>query len=166
MYSMTTIPKHIFVMAGLLLVGIVLVVVFVVARDTEDTEQATTQEQNNQQSIQDEEPAPPEAPDDTSVNTLDLIPAVTTTVIMNDDYYEPAYLIMKKGSTIIWKNESSSDKWPASDVHPSHTLYPEFDPKEPIPPGESWSFTFDKAGDWDFHDHIQPRITGNVTIVE
>ncbi|MYE38336.1 MAG: hypothetical protein F4X82_02375 [Candidatus Spechtbacteria bacterium SB0662_bin_43] len=161
---MKTTPKTIFVLGALLIIGIVIVGVLLATQDTDDTQQAAPEEQNNQQSLQDQEPVSPEATDQ-DIDTIE-IPIVTTTVVMRDDYYEPAYLIMKKGSTIIWKNESSSDKWPASDVHPSHTIYPEFDPKRPIPPGESWSFTFDKAGEWDFHDHIKPSITGNVTITE
>ena len=162
---MNTIPKGIFIIGGLLLVGVVVVAVLLIGSADDTQQETTTNEQTSEESTQNQETTP--AGEETSdVSDTDGIPIVTTTVVMGEDSYTPAYLIMKKGSTIIWENESSSDRWPASDVHPSHTIYPEFDPKRPISPGESWSFTFDKVGEWDFHDHIKPSITGNVTITE
>ena len=43
-----------------------------------------------------------------------------------------------------FENESGDDFWPASNVHPTHLLYPGFDAKKPILDGGSYSFTFTK----------------------
>ena len=56
------------------------------------------------------------------------------------DYYkENGYEIkdftIKKGQTVVFKNLTADGNfWPASNIHPTHQIYPEFDPKEPIPP--------------------------------
>src|SRR5262245_55787372 len=41
-----------------------------------------------------------------------------------------------------------------------HLIYPEFDPRRPIGPGERWSFRFSRPGTWKFHDHLTPDMTG------
>ncbi len=78
--------------------------------------------------------------------------------------YEPKEVSVKKGDIVKWKNETSEFHWPASDLHPTHGVYPEFDPLMPIGPGEEWSFRFDQAGVWKYHDHIRANKTGTVTV--
>ena len=68
------------------------------------------------------------------------------------------------GDSVIWKNTDSVPHWPASNLHPSHALYSEFDPQRPIQPGEEWRFTFLRSGEWRFHDHLYPS-RGGVIIV-
>ena len=96
-------------------------------------------------------------------------PPVTTeikTVRMRDDGYEPANLTAAVGTTITFTNDDTNDHWPASNIHPTHEIYPAFDPKRAIPPGESWSFIFDKAGIWRWHDHLFPNLKGTITVEE
>ncbi|HET7098647.1 MAG TPA: cupredoxin domain-containing protein [Patescibacteria group bacterium] len=88
------------------------------------------------------------------------------TISMGTDSYSPQNLKIKKGSKVTFLNSSDSLKWPASDLHPSHLIYSEFDPKEPIKTGESWTFQFDKVGEWGYHDHLSPYITGTITVVD
>lgn len=83
-----------------------------------------------------------------------------------DTGYAPAEITIMVGDTIVWMNDSDVHHWPASDIHPTHSIYPEFDPLEPIGPGESWAFTFKKVGEWRFHDHIRANLKGTVTVVE
>lgn len=87
-------------------------------------------------------------------------------MLMGEDEYTPGSLRIRKGTKVTFKNASESLRWPASDLHPSHGVYSEFDPKEFVKQGESWSFTFDKAGEWGYHDHLAPYITGTITVVE
>jgi len=91
-------------------------------------------------------------------------PAVT--IVRTDTGYEPSEVTIKKGDIVMWKNESSDYHWPASDLHPTHGIYPEFDPLKPIAPGADWSFKFDKVGVWKFHDHIRANKVGTVTVTE
>lgn len=80
--------------------------------------------------------------------------------------FQPATLAIKNGETVTWINQDNRDRWPASDIHPIHSIYPEFDPLEPISPGESWSFTFLRVGTWGFHDHLDADKFGEIEVVE
>ena len=46
--------------------------------------------------------------------------------------FSPSTVSVKNGDIIIFKNNSKADFWPASNPHPMHSDYPEFDPKKPI----------------------------------
>lgn len=87
------------------------------------------------------------------------------TVIMNDGSFTPQVTEVSAGDIVIFKNAGSEDRWPASNIHPTHEIYPEFDPQKPILPGQSWSFKFDKVGSWKFHDHLDPRLVGTINVV-
>jgi plastocyanin len=54
--------------------------------------------------------------------------------------------------------------WVASDPHPIHTDYSAFDAKQGIAPGDTYSFTFTKTGNWGFHNHLNPSATGTITV--
>jgi plastocyanin len=85
-------------------------------------------------------------------------------ISMEDDDYQPSEITIKKGTTVEFINKSSDWRWPASNLHPTHDIYSEFDPKEPIASGKTWSFRFDKAGSWRMHDHLAPYITGTIVV--
>ena len=90
----------------------------------------------------------------------------TSIVLMKEDSFEPETITIKKGVVVTFKNEDKVARWPASNIHPTHTIYPEFDPQKPIEPGQSWSFTFDKVGSWKDHDHLIPSIRGIIVVTE
>ncbi len=85
------------------------------------------------------------------------------TVIMTDEGFSPSEVNVSKGAKIVWKNEGKNPHWPASNFHPTHGIYPEFDPLEGISPGEEWSFVF-KPGKWRYHDHLYPNFTGTIEV--
>ena len=85
---------------------------------------------------------------------------------MGVDSYEPTDFEIKKGATVKFVNEADGLRWPASDLHPSHLVFSEFDPKEPVAKGASWEFKFEKAGEWGYHDHLAPYITGTIKVTE
>lgn len=89
---------------------------------------------------------------------------VAAEVIMKDDSYQPEKIQIKVGQAIRFVNASTGNHWPASNIHPTHDLYPEFDPKKELKPGETWTFTFHKKGLWRMHDHLLPYIKGVVTV--
>jgi len=80
--------------------------------------------------------------------------------------FEPSSLTVRTGTTVTFVNKDTKSHWPASAPHPTHTIYPELDPKAGIAAGASWAFTFDKAGEWKFHDHLTPTFFGTVTVTE
>lgn len=84
---------------------------------------------------------------------------------MTADGFEPDRLEIIAGDSVIFENVDQADHWPASNVHPTHELYADFDAKRPILPGESWSMTFFRPGIWGFHDHLNPQYTGQITVL-
>jgi len=87
-------------------------------------------------------------------------------IVLTEEGFSPKTIRIRKGTTITLTTNVGRFFWPASDLHPSHGIYPAFDPKKPIPAAESWSFTFDRVGSWDFHDHLSPYYTGTITVIE
>lgn len=80
--------------------------------------------------------------------------------------FEPRELTVRQGDTVTFINNSGVESWPASGPHPVHTAYPEFDPKQGIANGDSWAFTFEKTGEWGFHDHLKSSVFGKITVTE
>ncbi len=87
-------------------------------------------------------------------------------VLMKADSFDPEILTIKRGTTVEFKNVDTNAHWPASDIHPTHTIYPEFDPQKPIDAGTSWSFIFEKVGSWKDHDHLVPSTRGVIIVTE
>lgn len=86
-------------------------------------------------------------------------------VVFDGNTFSPAELTVIHGDTVVFVNKSDTSFWPASNLHPSHLVWSEFDPKKPIEAGESWSFTFTKEGEWGYHDHIKSTIKGKIIVL-
>lgn len=91
---------------------------------------------------------------------------VKTVITYTDAGFSPNKVTIKQGEVVTFENKSSNSFWPASDSHPSHKIYPEFDPKKAIPAGNTYDFTFDKVGVWGFHNHLKPSDKGMITVEE
>ncbi len=102
----------------------------------------------------------------------------TYEITYTDSGYAPSQLTVKVGDTVTFKNESSSGMWTASAMHPAHMVYSgtslqahctdaqntSFDECMSAQPGESWSFTFTKAGTWGYHNHVKAMHFGKVIV--
>jgi plastocyanin len=86
------------------------------------------------------------------------------TVEYTNDGYIPNTLEVKKGDSVTFINKSSRSMWVSSDNHPTHTIYPEFDQRGFSTLGETFTFTFEKPGTWEYHDHLNPRANGSVVV--
>jgi len=102
-------------------------------------------------------PPPSSPPPSTSPKTV-------TVTISSGAVYSALNLTINSGDTIKWVNNDSQTRWPASNPHPIHTDYPGFD-SGGISPGSSWSFRFDNKGNWGWHDHTRPSITGTISVL-
>ncbi len=87
-------------------------------------------------------------------------------VTLTEEGYEPKTLTVVKAATVTFQTTRSDPFWPASDLHPTHDIYPEFDPREPVAADKTWSFRFDKVGTWRYHDHLFPYYRGTITVVD
>lgn len=100
----------------------------------------------------------------------------STTISYTDLGFSPATTTVAKGAIVTWANKSSKDLWIGSGHHPIHDEYPEhkegdcsgshFDTCHTIPPKSSWSFTFNFAGTWHFHNHLKDEDSGVVVVEE
>lgn len=128
------------------------------------SQQAPVQSQSPLQSGN--QPAPPASADSGG--------GASHTVEITSAGFSPSTLTIKAGDIVRWVNKDTVGHWPASANHPTHNVYPEpggcigskFDACKALAPGESWSFTFDKVGDWAYHDHINFRAPffGNIVV--
>ncbi len=87
-----------------------------------------------------------------------------TVVELTDSGFLPSHISVDVGQTVRFVNKSSHDFWPASDLHPTHTLYPEFDAHAPIGTNGEWAFVFTRVGEWHYHDHLSPSMRGVVVV--
>ncbi len=99
-------------------------------------------------------PAPSNAPN----------PPKTYDISYKNGCYGPANATVKQGDSVKFTNNSSQSMWPASDNHPSHTIYSEFDSKGSIAPGGTYTFIFTRIGSWGYHDHLKPGCTGTISV--
>lgn len=103
----------------------------------------------------------------------------TATILMKPGKFEPQTITVQKGTKIVFKNEDTKGRWPASNTHPTHKRYPgsgiekcgTADEKNifdacGIVPRKDYSFVFNEVGDWKYHDHLMPSIVGEINVVE
>ncbi len=119
---------------------------------------------------------------ETPVGTQSATPETgPVTVTYTDQGFSPASLTVAEGTTVTFVNQSSEDLWFASDPHPAHTAYDgtsrsqhcaagyagaaPLDSCKALKAGESFSFVFDKAGTWGFHNHSHDEMRGTVYVV-
>ncbi|MDO8594723.1 MAG: hypothetical protein Q7R93_04405 [bacterium] len=68
---------------------------------------------------------------------------------------------------MVFENKTGNRVSVASDVHPTHLLYPEFDQYKTDQRGkDEFRFTFDKVGTWGYHDHLNAGMVGTVVVTE
>lgn len=115
---------------------------------------------NNQAALDPYKEPTPTFFDASQVSGSDIVVKIT------DQGFDPATVTIKKGQKITWVNLSNRDAWPASDPHPTHTNYPEFDTQLPLKSNLAWSFVFDRVGDWGYHNHLMPGMRGTVHVTE
>lgn len=92
--------------------------------------------------------------------------SITQSVVMKENSFKPESLTIKKCTKVIFKNQDKVARWPASNLHPTHGIYPEFDPLEPVGLEKDWSFIFNKVGSWKYHDHLFPSLRGVIIVSE
>lgn len=86
-----------------------------------------------------------------------------STVSLKDLSFQPDVLTIKKGDTVIWKNEDRRIRQIMSGAPPVMTddfISPEIDT------GQSWSHTFDEVGEFPYHDMKIPNQLGRIIVEE
>ena len=119
-----------------------------------------------------------EVPAPGSEGVEEMVVNETATVTYTNSGYSPANVTISLGERVTFINESSRSMWPASAIHPTHTAYPGsgikkcgtseansiFDACSSVSQGNSYSFAFTEAGKWIYHNHLNPRDIGSITV--
>lgn len=88
----------------------------------------------------------------------------SVTVSYTSSGFSPNNLTIATGTTVTFINNSNGSMWVASDPHPAHTDFSAFDARKGYAKGQSYSFTFSKAGTYGFHNHLRDDDTGTITV--
>ncbi len=94
-----------------------------------------------------------------------LVDQHAPTISFDGDGFSPLRLEVEAGQQVRFVNRSNKPFWPASNVHPTHQIYPELDARTQIEPGSAWVFTFERPGFWRYHNHLGPERGGLVVVL-
>lgn len=101
-----------------------------------------------------------------------------TVVTYTDSGFQPSTVTIQQGETVKWESEASRSMWVGSNRHPAHTNYdgtstrehcvngePETDSVfDQCSTGQSFTFTFEKTGTWNYHNHQFSGHQGTVVV--
>lgn len=84
-------------------------------------------------------------------------------VTVTSSGFSPKNITIKVGEKVSWMNEDSESHQVNSAVHPTHQVYPPLNLGN-IQTGGKVSLSFPDAGTYKYHDHLNPSLTGSVTV--
>jgi len=171
------------IVGTIVLVAIVLVIAWVIvgARPQEAVAPLTSPDPNQQLTDATTKPgggqfiqlAPTDVPFETD-DTVEIEEVVdvdaedstgtTVNVVVDEAGFTPNVLTIAVGDTVTFVNDGQGKHWPASDLHPTHKILPEFDSKRGLETGEEYSYTFSEAGTWKCHDHLVAANTCTIVV--
>ena len=115
-----------------------------------------------------------------SPTPIPVVLGTSVTIEMSDEGFLPKEITIKPKTTVIFKaiGANTDGYWPASAIHPTHTIYPGsdikkcgtseeksiFDACRGFVKGEAWSFEFNQKGIWRYHDHNHSSLFGVITV--
>lgn len=102
---------------------------------------------------------------------------LTATVNYTANGFTPDPVTIKQGGTVTFVSKDGSPMWVASNAHPTHMQYDGTSKKEHCPDpagtafdqcssGTSYSFTFQKVGSWNYHNHVNADDGGTINVVQ
>lgn len=130
-------------------------------------------------------PKPATAPLDTDapVASEEGAPAASdgAVIIYTGAGFSPEVLTVRAGDTVRFENRSDSGgMWVGADDHPTHTEFDgtstrehcvdgetiggSFDSCRALRPGETYEFTFERAGTYGYHNHTRAAYTGTIVV--
>ncbi len=78
--------------------------------------------------------------------------------------FSPKNITIKVGGSVTWENGDNEDHIVNSATHPTHTLFPILNQVGLIKPEGTKTLKFTTAGTFKYHDHLNPSLTGTVTV--
>lgn len=119
----------------------------------------------------------PDNSDQTSTPSEPVDTAADNTIYYTSSGFQPSDLTIQQGETVTWVKNASTSMWVASDRHPTHTNYADSTLREhcqngdqtsaafdQCQSGDRFSFTFEKTGEWSYHNHERSSHGGTITV--
>jgi len=111
-----------------------------------------------------EEPLTPIAEKDTTGEVEIELAEVVNEVSIMDFAFNPETLTIKVGTTVAWTNEDSVLHDVMNNAESNLEMGELFDID--LEAGESGSYTFTEVGEYNYHCHIHPSMTGKIVVEE
>ena len=86
------------------------------------------------------------------------------TVHYSGSGFSPSSISVEVGETVTFVNDGSGSMWVASSKHPTHKDLAGFDQLKGSGNGTSYSYTFEKIGEWSYHNHKSASHQGKVIV--
>lgn len=89
----------------------------------------------------------------------------TAQVSITSSGFVPATLQVAPNSQVNWTNNDAAAHEVAADPYPKDNSIPGFNNHTVLQKGDTYSFTFSKAGTYTYHDELQPlKILGKIIV--
>ena len=86
----------------------------------------------------------------------------SATVQITAEGFSPATIKIKRGDDIAWINQDES----VHEVYADQSALPAMDSTQPLSDGDTYIYTFDKAGSFNYYDPLNPTKYKGTVIVE
>lgn len=87
----------------------------------------------------------------------------TATVVYTDGHFSPSTIDVSRGTVVTFKNQGTGTLW-ISSADVGSQVSTVFDTNSVIAPGQSSSFTFNQAGNYQYKNSLQTAVTGMVVV--
>lgn len=130
-------------------------------------------EEEKEMVVDEETPSIPQQLEDEIEDTM-----ARNVIEITSSGFNPSKITIDKDDSVTFINKGNSKAWPASALHPTHKVYPGsdiekcdtaeesniFDACRGLENGESYSFTFNERGIWNYHDHLKSSNFGSIVV--
>jgi len=100
------------------------------------------------------------APGAVSSSTAPAEVSITKTGFM------PSTVSISAGQAVVWVNNDSSLHLVASDPYPADNNLSLLNSRTPLTPGQNYSYVFNKAGTYSYHDNLNPYAFKGIVVVK
>lgn len=87
-------------------------------------------------------------------------------ISITDKGFNPATITIKVGQAVTWTNDGKKQHQIASDPHPTDDALADLNDDAPLLTGDSFSYVFEEAGTYTYHDELNPLGLNGTVIVE
>ena len=143
-------------------------------QDFDESEPGTSQPENTS-SLNDDSSSTSQ-PGNTS-SPSDVESEFASTVRYQNGQFTPQTITVQSGDVVKFINQGDGEMWIGSDEHPTHTQYAGTTVSEHCQDGdetsrafdqcsvgETYTFTFEKTGEWNYHNHVNASAGGTIIV--